>query len=123
MIEASEFSELAQEFFAALAPCEEYKDRTYNRDAVREMITTSYDVFESYKKIADQLTKTFMLGLREDIHRVLSHLPETQGEFNESPDEALAQKIGKHALDVSKIAVGVAGGIILATRYLSKRTK
>lgn len=110
-----------QEFFALLAPCSEYVDRAYKRDDVQSMIEASYDEFQTFEEIQMQLTETFAFGLSEDLQHVFSHLPETS-ETQTEINQPVARKIGKYALDVSKIAIGVAGGIIVATRYLSKHT-
>ncbi len=111
-----------QEFCALLAPCTEYAERAYKRDDVQGMIEASYEEFQTLKELQMQLTETFAFGLTEDIQHILSHLPETS-ETQAEVSQPVARKIGKHALDVSKIAIGVAGGILLAARYLSKPAK
>lgn len=116
---------IRQEFFALLAPCDEYANRAYNRDDIQGMIESSYEEFPTFEEVRNQLTETFAFGLTEDIKHVLSHLPETS-EVQDEASQPVMRKIGKHALDVAKIAggvgIGVASGIILASRYFSKRT-
>lgn len=110
-----------QEFFASIAPCEEYADRAYDRDNVRVMIEDTYGEHGTLQEIQKRLTETFAYGLQEDIKHILSHLPETATEDSELTKIAVMRLVGKTALDVAKIGIGVAGGIIVASRYLSKR--
>lgn len=110
-----------QEFFALIAPCEEYKDRAYDRDNVRGMIEDTYSEQGTLQEVQKRLTETFAYGLQEDIKHILSHLPEATAEDSEPTKTAALRLVGKTALDVAKIGIGVAGGIIVASRYLSKR--
>ena len=110
-----------QEFFALIAPCEEYANRAYDRDNVRGMIEDTYSEQGTLQEIQKRLTETFAYDLQEDIKHILSHLPEAAAEVSELSRAVVLRRVGKTALDVAKIGIGVAGGIIVASRYLSKR--
>jgi len=110
-----------QEFFASIAPCDEYADHAYDRDIARRMIEDTYGEQGTLQEIQKQLTETFAYGLQEDIKHILSHLPEVVAEDSELTKTDVMRLVGKTALDVAKIGLGVAGGIIVASRYLSRR--
>lgn len=95
----------------------------YNQESVVSAITELYE--QPHVNDIDMrlsISKFFTTGLQGDLHRAFVHINGHPSEIDESRQKRndVIRAVGKNALDVAKISLGVAGGI-LAAKYLNRR--
>ena len=96
----------------------------YQQESVVSAITQLYE--QPHISDADMrlgISKFFTTGLQGDLHRAFVHINGHPSEIDESRQKRndVIRAVGKNALDVAKISLGVAGGI-LAAKYLNRRS-
>lgn len=85
---------------------------------VEDSLAEKYEASE-YDEVIEVAVEIYMSNLQIDITKMLSiAIPEYSAHTSTKLLEA-AHKIGRHALDITKIATGVAAGIIIA-KQISK---
>jgi hypothetical protein len=96
----------------------------YNQESVVSTITELYE--QPHVNDIDMrlgISKFFTTGLQGDLHRAFVHINghPSEARVNSDKRRALMRVVGESTLDIVKISIGVAGGII-AAKYLHRRS-
>lgn len=116
------------EAWEALIPTLEYETVRYKKENLVSAIHEVYSEADGDEKdIRRAITKFFITGLQRDLGRALEHVSDDTGELDlleeiPSKRKEILRTLGKNALDIAKVSLGVAGGI-LAAKYITKRTQ
>ena len=100
---------------------EEYEAAPYHPDTIMQVVTSSFQDAESNSQLVQLLGTRMGEGIEIDIDMLCKFLPSEADEKSQvSQKETLFRKVGSGVVDVVKVSVGVAGGILIA-RAFSKR--
>lgn len=107
--------------FVAIVPESEPSFSRYTRDVLQSNIESIYNDADNDQEAAIGLLMSFAQGLGSDTTNFLQFRPHIEEQYEEEPKPSTLRVIGKHALDVAKLGLGITAGIVAASLITKRR--
>lgn len=93
----------------------------YTREVVQSTIESIYSEADSDEEAMIAILTTFANGLGGDMTQFLNYRPQIEEVEPQEPKPSTLRIIGKHALDVAKISIGITAGLVAASLITKRR--